>query len=55
MYSTLVMPHAPHRINKGTDARRRARIAAAKAPAVRKIEDKRRKPAKHRKPFREDA
>lgn len=36
------------------DARRRARKAAPKAPAVRKIEDKRKRAPKHRKPLRED-
>ena len=36
------------------EARRRARNAAQKPGATRKIEDKRRKPVKHRKPLRED-
>jgi len=36
------------------EARRRARNSAPKAGATRKIEDKRRKPAKHKKPLRGD-
>ncbi len=37
--------------DKGTEARRAAREQAAKAPATRKIGDKRNKPPKHRKPL----
>jgi hypothetical protein len=41
------------KMNQSKEARRRARKAAAKAPSTRKIEDKRRKPVKHRKPLEE--
>ena len=37
------------RLDKGTEARRVARNKAAKAPATRKIEDKRKKPARTQK------
>jgi hypothetical protein len=40
-------------MNQGKEARRHARRAAAKAPSTRKIEDKRRKPEKHKKPLEE--
>lgn len=39
------------RFDKGIEARRAARNKAAKPPATRKIGDKRRKPAKHKKPL----
>lgn len=42
------------RINIGKMARHAARKNAAKPGAVRVIPDKRRKPAKHRKPLREE-
>lgn len=41
-------------IDAGKEARRVARNKAAKAPATRKIEDKRRKPEKHKKSLQED-
>ena len=37
--------------DNGKEARRAARNKAAKPPATRKIGDKRRKPAKHKKPL----
>jgi len=40
--------------DKGTEARRQARNKAAKAPATRKIGDKRHKQPKHKKPLRGD-
>lgn len=39
------------RLDKGKEARRAARKHAQKPQATRKIEDKRRKPPKHRKPL----
>jgi hypothetical protein len=40
--------------DKATEARRAARLHAAKPGATRKIEDKRRKAPKHAKPLQEE-
>lgn len=42
------------KIDIGKEARRAARKSGLKPGATRKIEDKRRKPPKHRKPLREE-
>jgi hypothetical protein len=52
--SALNMPGSAAAVDIGKLARASARKNAAKPPATRKIEDKRRKPAKHRKPLTEE-
>jgi hypothetical protein len=42
------------RMDTAKDARRRARKAAQKPPALRVRSDKRRQPVKHRKPLHDD-
>ena len=42
------------RMDKGNEARRAARASGLKAGAVRVIADKRKKPARHKKPLRGD-
>lgn len=42
------------KFDKAVEARRQARNRAPVPPVSRRIEDKRRKPPKHRKPLREE-
>lgn len=51
---TLIKMRVKRQFDKATEARRAARMHAAKPGATRKIEDKRRKPVKHSKPLQED-
>lgn len=48
---TLIIGTMKPKFDKGTEARRRARQAAPKAGATKKINDKRFKPLKHKKPL----
>lgn len=49
-----IVTETSNKIDVGKEARRVARERIGKVPGTRKIEDKRRKPAKHKKPLRED-
>lgn len=48
------MANSKMRYDKATDARRRARKIEVKGTHQRVIQDKRKKPLKHRKPLREE-
>jgi hypothetical protein len=51
---TLIKMKVRRQFDKATEARRAARLHAAKPGATRKIEDKRAKAPKHSKPLQEE-